>query len=67
MIRVFAALSAAATLCFAGCANEGPTPEELQEQVRRGVTGEGQVQPEIERSGDPYVRPRGGPAPRPDQ
>jgi hypothetical protein len=66
VIRLFPAFVFAGGLCLASCATEGPTPEELQEQVRRGVSGEGQVQPGIDRSGDPYVRPRGGPAPRRD-
>lgn len=41
-----------------GCANEGPTGPELQEQIARGVRGEGQLGPEIDRTNDPYVRPR---------
>ena len=63
MIRFFAALASAGALALGSCASEGPTGEELQEQFRRGVTGEGEVQPDIDRTGDPYVRPRGGPAP----
>jgi hypothetical protein len=59
VIRAFTALAFAATLCLASCASDGPTPEELQEQVRRGVSGEGQLGP-IDRSNDPYVKPRGG-------
>ena len=50
-----------AALSFAGCANEGPTAEELQDQMRRGATGQGTVMPEIDRTGDPYVRSREGP------
>ena len=53
----------ATALSFAGCANEGPTAEELQDQMRRGATGQGTVMPDIDRSGDPYVRPREGPPP----
>lgn len=45
-------------LCLVGCANEGPTAEEFQEQLARGVRGEGQLEPEIDRTNDPYVRPR---------
>ncbi len=67
MRPLFAALASAGTLCFAGCANEGPTAEELQEQVRRGATGQGQVMPDIDRTGDPYVKPREGPPPPRDQ
>ena len=48
---------------LAACANEGPTAEELQEQVRRGASGQGQVMPDIDRTGDPYVKPREGPPP----
>jgi hypothetical protein len=43
-----------------GCANEGPTSQEVGEQLSRGVRGEGQVTPDIDRSDDPYVKPRGG-------
>lgn len=43
-----------------GCANEGPTSEELQEQIGRGIRGEGRVTPDIDRSNDPYVKPREG-------
>jgi hypothetical protein len=56
----FAVLGFAAALCLVGCANEGPTGEELQEQMSRGMRGEGQVTPEIDRTNDPYVRPREG-------
>ena len=66
MKLVLLAVSAAA-LSFAGCANEGPTAEELQDQVRRGATGQGTVMPEIDRTGDPYVRSREGPPPARDQ
>ena len=48
---------------FLGCANEGPTGEELGDQFSRGLRGEGQVMPDIDRTGDPYVKPREG---RPD-
>ncbi|HSH37425.1 MAG TPA: hypothetical protein VK993_01460 [Chthoniobacterales bacterium] len=61
------AFSVVGALSFAGCANEGPTPEELQDQVRRGATGQGTVMPEIDRTGDPYVRPREGPPPARDR
>ncbi|CAN5732624.1 hypothetical protein BH20VER1_BH20VER1_12600 [soil metagenome] len=57
--RLLAALAAAALLGFVGCATEGPTPEEVGEQFRRGAAGEGQLGP-IDRSNDPYVRPREG-------
>ena len=63
MKLVLLAVASAAALSFAGCANEGPTAEELQDQLRRGATGQGTVMPEIDRSGDPYVRPREGPPP----
>jgi hypothetical protein len=58
--RLFAVLGFAGALCLGACANEGPTGEELQEQVGRGLRGEGEVTPEIDRTNDPYVRPREG-------
>ncbi|MEP6956666.1 MAG: hypothetical protein ABI883_07555 [Chthoniobacterales bacterium] len=58
MERLFAALAFAGLLCGAGCANEGPTGPELQEQVARGARGEGQLSPDIDRTSDPYVQPR---------
>jgi hypothetical protein len=57
VIRHLLALSL--LLMFAGCATEGPTADELGEQLRRGAAGEGQLGP-IDRSNDPYVRPREG-------
>jgi hypothetical protein len=59
--RLFTALAALATLWLIGCAHEGPTSEELQDQVGRGLRGEGQITPDIDRTGDPYVKPREGP------
>lgn len=67
MKPVFLLVAVAAVLACAGCASDGPTPEELQEQVRRGATGQGTVMPEIDRTGDPYVRPREGPPPPRDR
>lgn len=58
--RLFTALAAAALLSAAGCANDGPTGPEVQDQLSRGVRGEGQLSPDIDRSDDPYVRPRVG-------
>ena len=55
-----ACASLAAGVFMLGCANEGPTGEELGEQLSRGVRGEGQLTPEIDRTNDPYVRSRGG-------
>ncbi len=43
-----------------GCANEGPTGAELQERFGRGIRGEGQLTEGIDRTDDPYVKPRGG-------
>ena len=60
MKPVFASFTAALLLGFVGCANEGPTGEEIGDQLSRGVRGEGQITPEIDRTNDPYVRPRGG-------
>ena len=45
---------------LAGCANEGPTGQEVQEQLARGVRGEGQITADMDRTGDPYVKPREG-------
>ena len=44
-------------ILLSGCANEGPTGEEFQEQLRRGVSGEGRLGT-IDRSDDPYVKDR---------
>lgn len=64
MKAVFAAITAG-ILFLAGCVSDGPTPEELQAQLQRGATGQGQLTPDIDRSSDPYVKPRGGrPGPR---
>ncbi len=60
MRAIFALFIIAAAFCIAACANDGPTPQEVQEQLQRGATGQGQLTPEIDRSGDPYVKPRGG-------
>ena len=60
MRRLFAALGFAGALFFGACANEGPTGEEFQEQVGRGLRGEGELGPGIDRTNDPYVRPRDG-------
>ena len=60
MKRLFTALLFAGALCTLGCANDGPTGEEIQEQVGRGLRGEGTISPEIDRTGDPYVKSREG-------
>lgn len=60
MKGVFIALASAVMLGAIGCANEGPTGPELQDQLARGVRGEGQLTPDIDRSDDPYVKPREG-------
>ena len=60
MKRVFAPFVFAGALCLTDCANEGPTGEELQEQLRKGVTGEGRLSEDLDRTGDPYVKPREG-------
>jgi hypothetical protein len=63
--RLLPVFATAAALFVIGCASEGPTAEELQGQFERGVRGEGQVTPDIDRTGDPYVKPREGrPVPR---
>jgi hypothetical protein len=58
--RLVTALALVGVLCAAGCAGEGPTGDELQEQVGRGLRGEGQLSSDIDRTGDPYVKPREG-------
>ena len=60
MKPVFAPITAILLLGMIGCANEGPTGEEVGQQLSRGVRGEGQITPDIDRTNDPYVRPRGG-------
>jgi hypothetical protein len=63
--RLSTLLACASLLCFLGCASEGPTGPELQEQLRKGVSGEGQITEDVNRSDDPYVKPREGrPGPR---
>ena len=64
MKRLVTALAFVVVLGFIGCANEGPTSDELQEKIGRGMRGEGQLSTDIDRSDDRYVRPReGGPLP----
>ncbi len=53
-------LATALFLAFLGCANEGPSSQELGDQFTRGVRGEGRITPDVDRSSDPYVKPRGG-------
>ncbi len=48
-----------------GCANDGPTSQELGDQLGRGVRGEGQLGT-IDRSNDPYVKAREGEAMKPE-
>ncbi len=65
MKPVLVALASAFLLSFLGCANEGPTGAELQDQLGRGIRGEGRVSEDVDRTGDPYVKPReGAPPPR---
>lgn len=66
MKPVYVALASAVVLGGFGCANEGPTSEELGQQFSRGVRGEGTVTPDIDRSNDPYVKPREGRDNRPE-
>ena len=64
MKRLVTALAFGVVFGFIGCASEGPTSEELQERLGRGVRGEGQLSTDIDRSDDRYVRPReAGPLP----
>ena len=60
MKAVLVALASVSLLGFLGCANEGPTGAELQDQFGRGIRGEGQVSADIDRTGDPYVKTREG-------
>jgi hypothetical protein len=63
--RLVTALAFAGVCGLVGCAGEGPTGQEFQDQVGRGVRGEGQLSSDIDRSNDPYVKPReGAPPPR---
>jgi hypothetical protein len=65
MRAVFVALVTASTVVLGACANDGPTTEEVQGQLQRGATGQGRLTPDVDRSDDPYVKPREGrPAPR---
>ncbi len=36
---------------------DGPSADEVQAKLQRGITGQGQVNP-VDRSNDPYVKPR---------
>ncbi len=60
MKHSFTLLALAGILCFTGCASDGPSGEEIQEQLGRGIRGEGTVSPDIDRTGDPYVKSREG-------
>lgn len=62
MKRLFTLGALAGLLSMIGCAGDGPTTDEVQEQLRKGVSGEGQITEQIDRTGDPYVRPREGAA-----
>ncbi|MDQ6765392.1 MAG: hypothetical protein M3Z22_04740 [Verrucomicrobiota bacterium] len=62
LVGLFALVSVVA---MAGCANDGPTSEEVGQQVGRGLRGEGRLSTDVDRSDDPYVKPReGAPGPR---
>ncbi|MEP6822164.1 MAG: hypothetical protein ABI946_07435 [Chthoniobacterales bacterium] len=60
MKLLLAACLFAGTLGLMSCANDGPTTEELQARLGRGIRGEGQLSEGLDRSDDPYVKPRGG-------
>ena len=66
MKPVLVALASVFFLGFVGCANEGPTSAELGDQLGRGIRGEGQLSTDIDRTGDPYVKPREGAPPPKD-
>jgi hypothetical protein len=53
-----AVLLIACAIFTAGCAEDGPSTQEVGEQLQRGVTGKGQIG-DINRADDPYVKPRG--------
>jgi hypothetical protein len=53
-----AILLVACVVFAAGCAEDGPTTQEVGDQLQRGVTGKGQLG-DINRADDPYVKPRG--------
>ncbi|MEP6810807.1 MAG: hypothetical protein ABI992_11230 [Chthoniobacterales bacterium] len=60
MKPLLAALAFASALGLSSCAEEGPTSQELQDRLGRGIRGEGQLTSDIDRTDDPYVKPRGG-------
>ncbi|MGZ5018906.1 MAG: hypothetical protein ACXWAV_00595 [Chthoniobacterales bacterium] len=60
MKPILVALASAFLLGFIGCANEGPTGEEVGSQLGRGIRGEGRLSTDVDRSDDPYVKPRAG-------
>ncbi len=64
MKLVLPAALLAAGLILGSCANEGPTPEEVGDQLQRGFTGEGRLGP-IDRSDDPFVDDRDSARPLP--
>jgi hypothetical protein len=53
----FLLLGGFALSAFACEQQDGPTAEEVQAKFERGITGGGQINP-IDRSNDPYVKPR---------
>ena len=60
MERLFIAFALVGVLGLASCANEGPTADELGQRLQKGVRGEGQLSPDIDRTNDPYVKTREG-------
>ncbi|MGZ4984198.1 MAG: hypothetical protein ACXV9Q_08865 [Chthoniobacterales bacterium] len=60
MKPVLVALASAFLLGFIGCASDGPTGEEVGSQLGRGIRGEGRLSTDVDRSDDPYVKPRAG-------
>jgi hypothetical protein len=66
MKPILVALASAFLIGFVGCANEGPTSAELGDQFGRGIRGQGQISADIDRTGDPYVKPREGAPPPKD-
>jgi hypothetical protein len=54
------AATLAAAFAFGSCAEDGPTPNEVQQQLERGVTGQGQLTPGTDRGEDAHIKPRAG-------
>ena len=59
MKPVLVALLCVFLLGAAGCSGDGPSGSELGQQFGRGIKGEGKLSEDVDRTDDPYVKPRG--------